>query len=231
MKTSIKILMAAAALLVAGCTVQAQISTNVTALLPTLVGQVITYKGQNFLISTNAAGNYIVSTFGVQGTNTIVVPATPEQAEEVASQWIEANNPANIGFYGTNEIDARLGVAYVQSSGQAAAVIALDKYGLFGWQSIGLGGGFVQGQNAGKTSVGAIYSSIVYRKPIGDVAINGGAIPIGYDNFDGKFFLGLKAGLEYRQNTHLGEYLDFIVEKEFSGEINSLISGGVEYAF
>ena len=210
--------------------VQAQM-VNLDNLLPNLVGQVVSYKGQSFLIATNASGGYVVSSFGVNGTNVITVPATPDQAMQVATAWIQANNPANIGYYGTNEIDARLGAAYLQNSGQAVAVLAVDKYGLFGWANIGVGGGLLQGNNAGKSGTAGAYGEIVYRKPIGDVAAVGGLIG-GFDNWNSQGFFGAKAGLEYRQNPHLGEFLDADYCFE-PGQTDRglLISGGISYAF
>lgn len=227
MKKNIAVLLTIATLVIGA---QAQ-TINLDNLLPNLVGQLVTYKGQSFLIATNASGGYVVSSFGVNGTNIITVPTNPDQAMQVASAWIQANNPANIGYYGTNEIDARLGAAYLQNSGQAVAVLAVDKYGLFGWPNIGFGGGLLQGNNGGKSGTAGAYGEVVYRKPIGDVAAVGGLIG-GYDNWNSQGFFGAKAGLEYRQNPHLGEFLDADYCFE-PGQTDRglIISGGISYAF
>jgi hypothetical protein len=207
-----------------------------TVQLPNLIGgQAVSYKGQTFFISqvTNSDGSihFIVNALTSDGTNAIIAPATPQDAMNVASQWIQANNPSNIGYYGTNEIDARLGVAYIQNSGQAVAVLSVDKYGLFGWSNIGLGGGVLQGNNAGKSGTAGAYLEGVYRKPIGDVAWLGGVIG-GYDNWNGKPFIGGKAGLEYRQNAHLGEFLDAdYAFEDIHGDRGLLISSGINYSF
>jgi hypothetical protein len=199
--------------------------------VPNLIGHVVSYQGQNFLISTNGDGSLQVSSFGVQGTNSILVPSNPDQAMAVATAWINANNPANKGYYGTNEIDARLGAAYLQNSGQAVAVLSVDKYGTFGWSNVGFGAGLIQGNNGGKSGTAGGYAEAVYRKPIGDVAAVGGVLG-GYDNWNHKGFGGVKGGLEYRQNPHLGEWIDAIYCFEPSANDRGLlIGGGISYAF
>lgn len=207
-------------------TVQAQ-----TIQIPTLVGQVITYQGQQFLLSTNAMGGYQVSTIGVQGTNVFVVPATSAQAMDVVTAWINQNNPANAGYYGTNEWEARLGAAYLQNSGQAVATLSVGHWG-WPWQNVGAGIGILQGNNGGKSGTAGAYGEIDYRKIIGDVAGVGGIIG-GYDNWNAKPFIGGKVGLEYRQNAHLGEYVDadYAFETGGSNDRGLLISGGISYAF
>ncbi len=199
--------------------------------LPNLIGTPFAYQGQTFLISTNSTGGLDVSSFGLQGTNAIVVPTSPNQAIEVATAWINANQPANIGYYGTNEIEARLGAGYLQNSGQAVADLSVTKYGTFGWANVGFGAGLLQGNNAGKSGTAGAYGEAVYRKPIGDVAGEVGVIG-GYDNWNNAGFFGAKAGLEYRQNKHLGEFLDAAYAYE-SGQTDRglMIFGGVSYSF
>jgi len=205
---------------------------NINALIPNLVGQVITYKGQSFLISTNADGSYVVSTFGVQGTNAIVVPTTPQQAFEVASAWINANNPANSGYYGTNEIVAELGAAYLQNSGQTVAFISVTKYGLFGWQWLGVGAGVLQGNNGTSIGTAGFYGKAVYRKVIGDVAAEGGLI-FGYDEWSSQILAGVEVGVEHRQSNHIGEFVKLIYafEPGASSDKGLAIAGGLDYAF
>jgi hypothetical protein len=208
------------------------VSAQTVAVIPPLTGNIFTYQGQSFLISTNSAGQIVVSTFGVQGTNSIVVPTSPAQAEEVASQWIAENNPSETNFYGTNEIDARLGAIYLQSSGQAAAVLSVDKYGTFGWANVGFGAGIIQGQDPTKsTGTAAEYAEVVYRKPIGNVAAVGGLVA-GYDNWNKEPFVGVKAGLEYRESARLGQFVDVTYSYEPHEESRGMtIGGGITYAF
>ena len=202
-----------------------------TLTVPQLVGHVITYQGQNYLISTNAAGGYDVQSFGVQGTNVITVPTTPEQAFQVATAWINENNPAEIGFYNTNEIVAKLGVGYLQNAGQSVAVLGAEKYGLFGLQNFGVGGGILQGNNGGQSGTAGAYAEFDYRKPIGNVAYRGGLVG-GYDNWDARPFVGPLAGLEYRQSQHLGEWIDVIYAYEANEPSRGLmIAGGVSASF
>ena len=218
--------------LAAAFTLHAQ-TNNLNSLVPKLTGNIFTYQGQAFLISTNSAGQLTVSTFGVQGTNSIVVPANPAQAESVASEWLAENNPSETNFYGTNEIDARLGVIYLQSTGEACATLSVDKYGTFGWQNVGVGLGMIQGtppvgQNSGTAG---LYGELLYRKPIGNVAAVGGLIA-GWDNWNSAPFGGVKVGLEYRESAHLGQFVD--ADYAFESGKNSrglLISGGISYAF
>lgn len=219
--------------LLAGCMKEARAQTASSLLnnIPPIIGTPVTYQGQTFLVSTNASGGLQVYTYGVNGTNVVTVPATADQAFEVANAWIRANNPANITYYGSNEITARIGGGYLQNSGQAVAVIALDKYGTFGWSNVGFGAGVLQGNNAGKSGTAGAYGEAVYRRPIGDVAAIAG-VGGGWDNWNGKPFVMLKAGLEYRQNAHLGEFLDAIYAYEGNEEDRGLIiMAGVTYAF
>lgn len=186
---------------------------------------------QSFLISTNAAGLYTISTSGPAGTNSITPPSGLNGFIQQGTSWVNANDPLNITYYSTNEIDARVGVMYLQNSGQAAAVISLQKYGLFGAANIGIGGGILEGNNAGKQGTAGFYGEIDYRRPIGDVAAVGGLVA-GYDNWNSTPFGGVKAGLEYRQSPHLGEWIDVVVAYEQKkSDLPMLIGGGITYSF
>jgi hypothetical protein len=44
------------------------------------IGQPVTIKGQTFLVTTNAAGNYVIFTQGVGGTATVTPPTTTAEA-------------------------------------------------------------------------------------------------------------------------------------------------------
>jgi len=196
-------------------------------------GNVFTFQGQSFLITTNVSGGLMVYTFGVQGTNTFVVPATPEQAMQVGTAWIEKNNPANIGYYNTNsEWVARIGAGYLQNSGQAVALLGVDYYGLFNWPSFGVGGGILEGNNGGAQGTAGAYGELLYRKPIGDVAGEGGLVA-GYDNWNREPFVGPAVGLEYRENAHLGQWLkaDYAFEPGAKNSRGLGIYGGFTYAF
>jgi hypothetical protein len=228
------VIMAAAGLvLFAGTILKAQS-------IPTITGTPITYQGQTFLLTetTNAQGqvSYNVYTYGVSGTNTVMVPATLDQAGAVVQQLFQQNNPADIGFYPTNgqaEWEARLGAAYVQNTGQAAASLSVDYYGLFDQAWLGVGGGILQANStvSSQSGTAGAWAEAVYRKPIGNVAGVIGPIA-GYDVWNHKVFGGAKVGLEYRENKNLGEYVD--VEYAFESGKSSrglLVSGGISYAF
>ena len=129
------------------------------------------------------------------------------------------------------EVDARVGAMYLQNSGQAVAVLSIQKYGLFGYSNVGIGAGILQGNNSGKSGTAGYFGEIDYRKPIGDVAAIGGLIG-GYDKWEDKPFVGVKAGLEYRQSAHLGEWLDVSYAYENgNSDRGLLIGGGITYSF
>jgi hypothetical protein len=214
------------------CVVTTTRAQSTPVYVPPLVGTVFSYQGQSFLISTNSAGQIVVSTFGIQGTNVMTVPTNPLQAEQVAEQWVAENNPSETNFYGTNEIDARLGAIYLQNTGQACALISIDKYGTFGWQNVGFGAGIIQGQNPAQTTgTAGGYAEVLYRKPIGNVAAVGGLLA-GWDNWNKNYFIGGKVGLEYRESAHLGQFVDASYSYEPHQQSRGLaISGGISYAF
>jgi len=186
---------------------------------------------QAFIITTNGAGRYTVSSYGSAGTNTITVPSNPAELSTTAQTWLAANNVTNITYYGTNELDARVGVMYLQNSGQAVASVSVVKYGWFGYDKIGVGGGLLQGNDSGKTGTAGGWGELDYRKPIGDVAAEAGLMG-GYDKWNDKAFVGVKVGLEYRQNAHLGEFITaaYAYEDE-NTDRGLLIGGGITYSF
>ena len=196
------------------------------------VGVPFTLNGtQTFLITTNSAGLYVISTTGPAGTNTFTPPHDLSSFIAQGQGIVANNNPANIGYYATNEIDARVGAMYLQNSGQAVAVLSIQKYGLFGYSNVGIGAGILQGNNSGKSGTAGYFGEIDYRKPIGDVAAIGGLIG-GYDKWEDKPFVGVKAGLEYRQSAHLGEWLDVSYAYENgNSDRGLLIGGGITYSF
>jgi hypothetical protein len=212
--------------------------TNLQTAIPLITGgnvlngTPVQFQGQTFLISTNATGGLEVKTFGVAGTNVMTAPANPQDALNVATAWLAANNPANIGYYGTNEINARVGLLYLQNSGKAVASIGVQKYGLFSMPNFGVGIGVLQGNNGGKSGTAAAFGEALYRKPIGDVAACGGIIG-GYDKWNSQAFGGAKAGLEYRKSKNLGAWIDviYVYERSDNSDKGLIIGGGVSYAF
>jgi hypothetical protein len=236
MKKSMIALMATAALLAVGLTVQAQTlpgappsSATGTVALPVIVtappvisaasiqalladgvikiGEPVTIKGQTFLVTTNPAGNYVIYTSGVGGTATVTPPTTTSEAFAQAQAMIAANNPTNRNYYGTNELVARVGAVYLQNSGQAVVEIGVEKYGLLkSMPQIGVGAALFQGKNEGKSGTAGAVAFVDYRKIIGDVSAQVG-VGGGYDNW-GKDWIGVvKVDIELRQNTHIGEFV------------------------
>lgn len=196
---------------------------------PNLVGKPITLNGQTFLVQTNADGHFIVSTIGTAGTNAFLVPASPDQAMQVAQQWISGNNPSEVTFYGTNEMEFRVGAGYLQNSGSAVAVFGLEQ---FMGQNYGLGIGILQGNQNGKSGTAGAYVEGLYRHPIGNVAVVAGIFG-GYDNWNNRGFVGPKVGLENRSSAVLSEWLDcdYAWEGQSTSNRGLFIAGGISYAF
>ena len=164
-----------------------------------------TYNGETFTVTTNAAGLPVVTATGTNGTATATTPTSPQQAAQEARAMIAANNPDNASFYGTNEIEAALGGAYCQNTGESAFSISVTKWG---WvkqaPSLGFEACVLQGNKSGASGTAGAFGCVDYRKVIGDVAAKGG-VGGGYDNWNAKPFALFKIGVEYRQNNHLGE--------------------------
>lgn len=201
--------------------------------LPAIVGTPITVNGQTLLIETNQSGGYTITTFGPQGINTFTPPTTTADVFTRAGQFVNANNPANLSYYSTNgEWDLSVGGVFAQNSGQAAAQLSVERYGVIpSWPNFSLGGAVLEGNANGQNGTAGAYAFGDYRRPIGDVAFVGG-FGGGYDNYN-KSFMGIgKVEIEYRQNRHLGEYVG--VGYAFEGTKNDrgmIEGGGIRYAF
>jgi hypothetical protein len=196
-------------------------------------GQPFTVNGQTFLVSTNASGALTITTSGPAGTNTVTPPTTLAGATTRAEEMVNANNPANVGYYSTNgEWDLSVGGAFAQNSGQAAAQLAVERYGfLKSLPNLSLGAAVLEGNASGQNGTAAGYAFMDYRRPIGDVAFVGG-LGAGYDNYNKSFMGVAKIEIEYRQNKHLGEYVG--VGYAFEGgqtDRGLIIGGGIRYAF
>ncbi len=87
------------------------------------VGEPINVNGQVFLIGTNADGLLTITTSGPNGSASVTPPSNPAEILQRVQEIIAANNPDNKVYYGEKEIVARVGVAYLQNSGQAVAEI------------------------------------------------------------------------------------------------------------
>lgn len=201
--------------------------------LPAIIGTPITVNGQTLLITTNASGGYTVQTSGPNGTNSFAVPQNITGVEAFVQNAVNHNNPANIGFYSTNgEWDLSIGGAFAQNSGQAAAQLSIERYGVIPqWPNVSLGAAVLEGNANGQNGTAGAYAFTDYRRPIGDVAFIGG-IGAGYDNYNKSFMGVARAEVEYRQNRHLGEYVGVGYAFEGSKTDRGLIlGGGIRYAF
>jgi len=204
--------------------------------LPPLVtpGQPFTVQGQTFLISTNVDGTLAISTSGPAGTNSVTPPANSAQLLARIEEMVNANNPANISYYGSNEYVLSIGGAFAQNSGQAAAQLSLEKYGLLKRApNLALGAAVLEGNANGQNGTAGAYAFLDYRRPIGDVAFTAG-LGAGWDNYNKAPMGIIKAEVEYRQNKHLGEYVG--IGYAFEGldknkDRGLIIGGGIRYAF
>jgi len=210
--------------------------------VPAIAGTPITINGQTLLIATNASGGYTVVTYGAAGTNSFTPPNTLTEAGTWVQQALQNNNPNNKDYYSTNgEWDVSLGAAYAQNSGQAAAVLEVERYGVFS-PNLGLGLGVLEGNQAGQNGTAAAYGMVDYRHPIGDVAFIGGLFA-GYDNYTGHIMGGPKVKVEYRMNPHIASWVSVAYDIEGFGKTMTqvgttisdpsglLICGGLTYAF
>jgi hypothetical protein len=227
-----------------GLAAQAQTidATQISALLSQgviKVGTANTINGVSFIATTNASGGYSFQIISQSGSVSYTPPTAPGGALNQASQWINANQSTNADYYGTNDIEAKLGALYLQNSGQALIDIAVTKYGLIkSMPQFGVGVDLLQGNKSGVQSTAGADGTIGYRKVIGDVAAEfdaGG----GYDNWAKKPCGLAKALVEYRSSNHLGAYvgLSYFYEgmnvSTVAGDnIAGLgVVGGVTYSF
>lgn len=212
--------------------------------LPAIVGTPITVNGQTLIIETNASGGYTVTTFGPNGTNSFTPPTTISGVAQFVQNAVQNNNAANIGYYSTNgEWDLSVGGVFAQNSGQAAAQLSLERYGVIKkWPNFGIGAAVLEGNQAGQNGTAAAYAFGDYRKPIGDVAFSFG-LGAGYDNYTGNPMGIAKIEVEYRQSRHLGEFVGVGYDFEGFGKTKTavgttvsnpsgiIIGGGIRYAF
>lgn len=220
------------------------ISINGYTFTVPILNQPFMFQGQTFEVTTNANGTMTVVTFGPQGTNSMVVPQTANQVITFIQNAIENNNPANIDYYSTNgEWDFKLGGTYAQNTGQAAALVEVTRYGLWGTApNLGVSVGVLQGTQNGQNGTAAEFGFLDYRHPIGDVAFVGG-VGGGYDELTRNPMGLAKVGVEYRQSPHLGEWTSIAYDFEgWGSQVTAagqtignrsglMISGGINYAF
>lgn len=236
------------AALLAAFSIQAQTQANtisastITSLLNDgliKIGVPTTINGVTFVVSTNVTGGYLFSVSSPNGALEFTPPTTEAGALNQAGQWIGANNPTNASYYGTNDITIRLGADYLQDSGTALIDIGVEKYGLIKSQpNLYVAGDLYQGTKSGVQSTAAFDAKIGYRKVIGDVAA-GFDVGAGYDLWSGEGYVTGNVKVEYRQNAHLGEFVQLGYNQEFghSGDSSGInvgglgVKGGITYTF
>jgi hypothetical protein len=182
----------------------ASIGEQIGTIVPN-IGQLFTVNGQTFLISTNPSGGLSITTTGPAGTNTVTPPTSLAGAFSRAQEFVNANMPGNIGYYSTNgEWDVSVGGVFAQNSGQAAAQLSIERYGVFkSLPNLSLGAAVLEGNDQGKSGTAGGYVFVDYRRPIGDVAFVAG-LGGGYDIYNRSPMGIVKIEIEYRQNKHLG---------------------------
>lgn len=202
------------------------------------VGEPLNINGTSYLATTNASGGYTFTITKGESSLSFTPPTTAQGALDQAQTWINENNPTNITFYGTNDIEISLEAAYMQDSGSALIGLTAGKYGLIKpFPQIGVEAELFQGTLNGKQSTAGAVANLTYRKPIGDVAVTA-ALGAGYDNWSQKLVIDAKAEVEYRLNPHLSSFVDVrynyegIKAANDASSIGGLgIGGGVRYSF
>lgn len=197
-----------------------------------ITGTPILINGNHFLL-TETNGVYTATATDAAGNQYSI--SSPKSATDALNQIetiVSENNPANTNFYSATEIEARLGGVYEQNSGEAAAVISITKWGLLPSWPVGTEVGLLQGNQNGTSGTAGAYGMIDYRKIIGDVSAVGGIGGI-YDNYNHAPGLIVKGGVEYRQNAHIGEWVDLNYALEAKGNASRGFgfAAGLSYAF
>jgi hypothetical protein len=200
--------------------------------IPAITGIPISVNGQSYLLTLNPNGTYTTTSAGVNGSASVTTPVTAAQAVEEIKALINANNPSNSTYYGADEWAARLGGVYLQNSGSAAAVIGITKWFLPGTIPVGIEAALLQGNQSGQSGTAGCYAAVDTRKIIGDVAAVGG-LGGGYDNYNKRPMGIVKAGVEYRQNPHLSEWVDLLYALEAKGNASRGLgfAAGLGYSF
>jgi hypothetical protein len=206
-------------------------------------GQPFSVNGQTFVFTTNDSGGIIITTTGPAGSNTVVAPVNSSELLARVREIVNENNPANIGYYGSNDLVFSVAGVFAQNSGQAAAQLSIEKFGLLkSIPQIGVGAAVLEGNQNGVNGTAAAYAFADYRKPIGDVAFSFG-LGAGYDNYTSRPMGIARVEVEYRQNAHLGEFVG--VGYDFEGMQSKvkaadnravdpsglIIGGGIRYSF
>jgi hypothetical protein len=213
---------------------------GVTLKVPDILGQQVTIQGQTLLVVTNQSGGYNISTWGAAGSLTNTPPQTMADAFALAKDYVQENNPANVGYYPTNgEWNFSVAGVFAQNSGQAAAQISVEHYFNQNW---GLGAAVLEGNQNGQNGTAAAYAYGYYRKPIGDTALIG-SLGGGYDNYTSKPMGIVKIEVEHRQSAHLSEFVGVGYDFEGFGKTKTqanttisdpsgiIVGGGVRYSF
>lgn len=212
--------------------------------IPAIIGTPITVQGQTITIQTNASGDFTIVTSGPNGTNSITPPHDLSGAMQFVQNAVEKNNPANIGYYPTNgEWVLSVAGVFAQNSGQAAAQLSIEKYGIIPkWANLSLGVAVLEGNQNGQNGTAAAYAFGDYRRPIGDVAFSIG-LGGGYDNYTGRPMGIVKIEVEYRSSKNLGEFVGVGYDCEGFGSTKTAvgttisdpsgltIGGGIRYSF
>lgn len=133
----------------------------------------------------------------------------------------------SVNLFTPYEVEFRIGAAYVQKSGEAGTVLAIEKWDVLA-PNLGFGIEAVQsGQDAA-----AEFGYVAYRKVLGNVA---GSLFVGggYSEIDKRPMGVVGARLEYRTSKHLGIWTSVGEGIEFnSSNRRGLVTGaGITYSF
>lgn len=180
-----------------------------------ILNQQFTVQGQTLEVVTNSSGGLTVITFGPFGTNQTSIPHSTGDVVNSIEEDVAKNNPANISYYNTNgEWNFKVGGVYAQNTGEAGGLVDIGRYGFIpSMPNLGADAGVIEGTQNGQNGTAAEFAFLDYRKPIGDVAFAGG-IGGGRDNNTDNWMGLVKGGVEYRENPHLGQFVDIVYDFE-----------------
>jgi opacity protein-like surface antigen len=153
-------------------------------------------------------------------------PAGLAGAESALSNAV-AHIDESTNLFAPKEVEFRLGAVYVQKTGQAGTLLAIEKWDLLA-KDFGFGAESITSGN----EQAAEFAYVAYRKTLGNVA---GIVFLGagYADID-KSALGVIGGrIEYRTSAHLGAWtsVSYGLESKATNRRGMVIGAGVNYAF
>ena len=169
-------------------------------------------------------------------TSCLLLAATAQaQLTPLPSFGTEVSNivskiDTSVNLFTPKEVEFRLGACYVQKTGEAGTVLAVEKWGILSTNINNFGIG-AESITSGSDQA-AEFAYVAYRKCLGNVAgiaFLGG----GYADIDKSPLGVLGARLEYRTTAHIGTWASasYGLTTRTENKRGLLIAGGLSYAF